>query len=555
MAKVILTTAHTPIAPAAGSTRYWKVGIGALFNTVTEALAQVPYRSAGTFSKLYVRVTANTATATSILTLRKNAADTGITLSIAAGATGAFENTVNTETISAGDLINYKTVSGGTGTVTFSLMSIIFDATTNCVSKLITETYTLTAAASRFTPHVGDVSSVSSSGTTQNLTIKKAVTIKNLAVYVPANARTTNTSVILRKNSVDQTALVTFGNVETGLKEDTTHPITTAANDLNDYKMTTGAGTETITLQFHAMEVEHPTHGFISSSSVGAAADQTQNAGLTRYVPISGSTKTHTVEANTQQKARHAFVFTELMFRTTANTLDGNTTLTLRKNGTDTALTCTIGATIGVVGDSTNAVTVEPDDLINYKVVTTGTTGNVQLKHLAVWAEPQAVVVPPVVEETPTFGGGRVRRVYLGKRVIEEPPRPKTKIKTTIKRINAGKSQPLQILSAPRLMLLDEQPGVTLEITGIIKQAQRRVKIKRMKLPASSQSPLTITCPRLALAIPSHVTVAFESVAVLNASQIGLRMFDIDKYDQRTQRLQRLYKLLKITSYFESLEN
>ena len=401
MTKVILTTAHTPIAPAAGSTRYWKVGIGALFNTVTEALSQVPFRSAGTFSKLYVRVTANTASATSTVTLRKNAADTGISLSIAAGATGAFENN-NTETISAGDLINYKTVSAGTGVVTFSIMSIIFDATTNCVSKLLTETYTLTIAAGRFTPHVGDISSVSSSGTTQNLTIKKAVTIKNLAVYVPSNARTTNTSVILRKNSVDQTALVTFGNVETGLKEDTTHPITTAANDINDYKMTTGAGTETITLQFHAIEVEHATHGFISASAVGAAADQTQNSGLTRYVPISGSTKTHTVEANTQQKARHAFVFSELMFRTTINTLDGNTTLTLRKNGVDTALTCTIGATIGVVGDSTNAVTVEPEDLINYKVLTTGTTGNVQLKHLAVWAEPITTIIT-----TPIGSAGR----------------------------------------------------------------------------------------------------------------------------------------------------
>ena len=105
-------------------------------------------------------------------------------------------------------------------------------------------------------------------------------------------------------------------------------------------------------------------------------------------------------------------------------------------------------------------------------------------------------------------------------------------------------------------MLIDhDEAGVMLKITGIIKKPKRRTTIKRTKLPASSQRPVTLSCQRLVIATSpasnDGVTVAFNSLAVLNASQMGLRIFDIGRYD----RLAKLYKLLKITSYFESGQN
>ena len=64
-----------------------------------------------------------------------------MTLTIGAGITGVFQDASNTTTVEAGDELDYQTVSGGTGTIVFALMSVLFDATTNCVSRLIAQGY------------------------------------------------------------------------------------------------------------------------------------------------------------------------------------------------------------------------------------------------------------------------------------------------------------------------------------------------------------------------------------------------------------------------------
>ena len=69
-----------------------------------------------------------------------------MTITIPAGTTGVFEDTTNTDTIAAGDEYNLRSVTGAGGTLTIGALSVIFNATTNCVSKLISRGMSISAA-------------------------------------------------------------------------------------------------------------------------------------------------------------------------------------------------------------------------------------------------------------------------------------------------------------------------------------------------------------------------------------------------------------------------
>jgi hypothetical protein len=568
MAKAVLITSRGNIAgtqgvTTAGSTQFWWLGQASAPGNTVEANRAIPWGVPGVLSKLYINVIANTTSAQSTVTVRKNAADTTLSVTIPAGTTGVFENTTATVSVVASDKTNYKSVSGGTGTFQFSVLSCIFDATNNCVTKLVAYPFGLTStAATLYLPVVCTLSGTTAAEANTEHTLKVAGTAKNAYILVPTNARTTTTTFTLRKNRTDTALVFTYAAGETGAKTDTTNQISYSVDDEIDWKIVTGTGTENLNMGAGiGLEYETTTQqGFLDGGTIGASSDLTIGPNVTEYYTLGGGLMEGvTTESQAQIKPRTTLTLSNLTVYARANTITAPSTVRLRKNGADGNLVCNIGSSAtGFIVDTTNTDIIGPDDLFCLKVTTGATGTTLTISQMATWGAETVTVLPQPPVSPPIAVGGRVRRVYLGKRVIEERQR---KPRIIIKRIKAGKSQPLQILSAARLMLLDyDQPGVTLEITGVVKKKpQRRVTIRRTKLPASSQRPMTLEFQRLVI-VPSPassggVTVAFNSLAVLNASQIGLRMFDINKYDQRTEKLQRLYKLLKITSYFESGQN
>jgi hypothetical protein len=93
----------------------------------TEAYAQMP-TTAGTYKNLYINVRANTCTSASTVTFRVNGADSTLTISIAAGATGVKSDTTHTVAVNAGDLINIsETANGAGGTLDVAGAAIEFD--------------------------------------------------------------------------------------------------------------------------------------------------------------------------------------------------------------------------------------------------------------------------------------------------------------------------------------------------------------------------------------------------------------------------------------------
>lgn len=95
----------------------------------------------------------------------------------------------------------------------------------------------------------------------------------------------------------------------------------------------------------------------------------------TRFVPIYGSGTPSTTEADYSTKSPSATTATNLQVNLSADPGAGQTlVVTLRKAGADTALTCTVTGGSGVVcQDLTHSVNVAQNDLIDWKVVTTGT--------------------------------------------------------------------------------------------------------------------------------------------------------------------------------------
>jgi hypothetical protein len=109
VAKSLFVTSGTQSPTTAGQTHYLSlVSGGAIIYNSTEAQVQVPYRTAGTFSNLFVRISANSTNNSSTIRTRQNTSTNGtLVVSPGAGTTGVFEDTTNTDSVTAGDTWTY----------------------------------------------------------------------------------------------------------------------------------------------------------------------------------------------------------------------------------------------------------------------------------------------------------------------------------------------------------------------------------------------------------------------------------------------------------------
>jgi len=100
---------------AGAATSYYNAGTAPADNQTNETSMQQPlHRCIASIAR--VRVNVNTITATSTFTLRKNAADTAIVLSVPSSTTGWFEDLTNSASYEDGDMVSWKAVPGATGT-------------------------------------------------------------------------------------------------------------------------------------------------------------------------------------------------------------------------------------------------------------------------------------------------------------------------------------------------------------------------------------------------------------------------------------------------------
>ena len=400
----------TGVSSAAGP-NYWWLGHTVLAFEFLEIRREVTWQVTGILSKLYIRVIANSTTASSTFNVRKNGTDGNLTLTIAAGATGEFEYSGATDTVAPDDEICFRTLTGAGGTLTVAIMSVIFDTPDDkSISKLIIATATLsTPSALLYNPIGGNRSGASGTESNAENTIKKAGTAKNAFAYVSTNARTTNTLFTLRKNRADTTIIITIPAGLTGFFEDISHTVSYAVDDEINWKQTSGLGSENITFQTLSLDYESTGYGLINSGSIGASADITIGPSITNYYVIGGGMiEGVTTEADAQLKVREGCTLSNLTVYARANTITAASTVKLRINGAYGTQVCTIGSSAtGFIVDTTHTDVVQPGDEICLEVVTGGTGTTLTIAQLGIWAFKPSLL--KTLSETETIGDSKTR--------------------------------------------------------------------------------------------------------------------------------------------------
>jgi hypothetical protein len=350
----------------------------------TENNTKVLVNYSGVFSRLYIRVSANTVTATSTLRLRINGADGNQVISIASSTTGSFQDTSNTDTISAGDSINYKFVSGATGTsLTITVCSIQFNSDTNTVAIYgASSTGGITINSASTTQYVAMTSP--SSDTTESNTqaqVNNASTLNHFNIYISANARTTTTTFRVRKNTANGNQSVSVTSGATGSFQDTSNTDVLSANDLINFSWTTGTGTEALVIQFYSVQAESTDNTFSTFGGfVGGASFDTTSPD---YMAVASQSLfgTGTADATASVPIDFDGTFSNFWINISANTYNVAAVLRLRNNVANTNLAVSITAsTTGTFEDTSNTATIASGDDVNISQTTYPGSGSMTVR-------------------------------------------------------------------------------------------------------------------------------------------------------------------------------
>ena len=481
-ATLLLCTGSTTNA-AAGATEYWSCATTMIGKSATETFKQIPYQYAGIFSKLYARIPSNTSTGPSSINLRKNNTTVTLTLAIPTGTSGVFEDTTHTDTIAAGDLMSIQTITGATGSVSISILSIYFantqssEAVTRMAAGAPSAAISFsTPSVSRFQHLAGNIASIATEAGGAQDRIMKAGTLKNMSVYVSANARVNNTTIKSRINAADGTLVITIGAGATGLFQDSTHSDTVAEADLVDTVAVYGAGTDNISYWHFAIDYVAATNQrYTMLNNPGSA--QIINISTTNYYAPGGSIAgtLATTELERQLLAREAMTLSKMAVWILANTITASSTLRLRKNGTNGNLVITVAASAsGVFTDLSNSDVIAATDEINYQTITGGTGTSLQLRGMQLNADIPLTVVK-TLSDTKTIGETSFTRLKKAYKTLSETET----IGGTVTRINAAiKALSQTITIGENLARVVARAGILKTLTDTIVISELRARIK-----------------------------------------------------------------------------
>lgn len=366
---IILAQYALAAANTAGATNYTTISGIALNGQNTESIFRTKWRSTGLLSRLWTRISANTLTASSTMTLRVNSAAGNQTLSIGSSTSGEFEDLVGSDYVKSGDNLGLQYVWGATGTSIFNVGSrIVYRSGESRLlgcgygSGLVTGN---TASVTNYSPLGG----YTGSSTTESNAAQTAlcrVQIANLFLCITQNSRPGMTY-SYRKNGA--TGSFVISPVGSGLFEDLTKQDTLDPGDTFNLMRTYGSGSNTCTDSvFGATMWQIGSDQHLTLSA--AAGHNITAASITRFLTVSGQMGSTATEADTQVTLGRSSVLRMLNLRVTVNART-STTFTVRKNGADTDLTFSVAdSTTGLFSDARDSVVaLGPDDDVNYQYV------------------------------------------------------------------------------------------------------------------------------------------------------------------------------------------
>ena len=236
---------------AASASRYNTL-VGRLASTVTnEAQMKTRIRKACTAKNLALNVNTNARTTNSTAKSRKNGADGAMSLVIAGGATGWFEDITNSDTLAVGDDYNHvlETLAGTEGILIRSMCVDL--VTTDAYGSLITSNslgLVQNANSTNYFPINGDVESGSVEAD-RKTKARDAFTLSQLTISLSANTVTAASTLRLRKNGANTAMVVTITASTTGVFNDNTNTESVTSTDDLNLSLVTGATGTSMTIR------------------------------------------------------------------------------------------------------------------------------------------------------------------------------------------------------------------------------------------------------------------------------------------------------------------
>lgn len=266
----ILSTASntTPILAASGGYYQWPYAnqyptIGGDARDVngypTEASAYYKFRVSAILSNLRVYVGQNSASSTTTIKSRINAANGNQALSVGATATGSFEDAVNTDSIVIGNNVNLHLNYPSSGN-SFQISIFQLKSTSAGKQVLLNAPFPGREIADGLTRYLaieGRLEEATSEGNTQ-LTARAVFTAKNMYVNVYDNDLNGATTLRMRKNGGDGNLLVSMPAATAGQFEDLVNSDSFIATDSLNWKLITGGSVNDIDLLIIGFELSPP---------------------------------------------------------------------------------------------------------------------------------------------------------------------------------------------------------------------------------------------------------------------------------------------------------
>ena len=257
------------ITVTAASINRWVAlgGYMSVFATV-ETRAQNLIPLAGTASNLRVFVTAARATSTTVRS-RKNSANGSQIVTLTGGTTGAFEDTTNSDTMAAGDILGAQFTTGtGSDSLTVTNCSMIFTSSVARATVLasVNTAATLSAATTRYSQPLGAMTLETTEALAECICPSPG-TISAVGCTLDSNSSTAAVSLTCRIGGVDTGVTVSIPASTTGAFYDTSAATATVAAGNAVSVKYAGAVTGSLTLRTACLRFTGAVIGGTSNSS------------------------------------------------------------------------------------------------------------------------------------------------------------------------------------------------------------------------------------------------------------------------------------------------
>lgn len=376
-------------------TGYSAVGNTYINDRSTEAVSKVTYRTAGTFSNLYVLVAFNDIANTSTARLRKNGSNGNMSVSITASTTGEFEDTSNTDTNSVGDTINYKTTLGaGAGFVIITIFSVVFEPDDHNIT--MTKLLSVDSAGNGLTGGAGTVyiplfAENSPTLTESNVSFSMLFggTLDSFYTYISTNSRTSTSTMGTRVNGSNGNQSVSITASSTGSFEDTSNSDDISVDDDVNYYLTTGSGSSGQNIFYNIVSTEFYNYRnrrlLLADKSVADFIDTFS----VRFTFLAGRLFADLFEVSISS-GLNISGRTEKFRIVVTQASDGLVRITLRINRADSSHITEIPAsTTGTFENNEDKLLLSPTDNLNYEFTNFGTVTQLGYRNIGlVLSEP-----------------------------------------------------------------------------------------------------------------------------------------------------------------------